>query len=269
MKTIWVVQKSRKSVAVIPSMDVNSERVKSLANEFDKNEVDSIVVEDRLPEFRFSKSMNAGIQEALKYPDISTIVLSNDDVNNIKGLNEMINTVVTNKTMMTRDIYAVPYVDGSPKIFYVTTSRLGFMWSHTLMNKAPFHAKRVLSGFGWTKNRKKFAMGAPAVKWQSDKIYSIQPFSVLSSSVLKRFMFDENFINGLEDDELGYRLWKNNIKGVTNPAWSIHHSSNVSFKEVRQGKKSNIGLCYSSDEEMVKSAEYFYDKHFRGKKLWG
>ena len=73
------------AIAVVPTMDAEGSHFVPLAGELTRLGIAIIAVEDRPPAFRFSRSMNRGISEALEYgPD--AIILSNDDVSNIVSL---------------------------------------------------------------------------------------------------------------------------------------------------------------------------------------
>ena len=237
------------AIAVVPTMDAEGSHFVPLAGELTRLGIAIIAVEDRPPAFRFSRSMNRGISEALEYgPD--AIILSNDDVSNIVSLEGMIGTV-----RHYPDSYAVPYINSKRKAFIVATRRRQFVMAHTLANRAPFHALRVLSAF----RGRKWALGAPYAGF-GDPILCVQPFAVFPADILREYQFDENFPNGLEDDELGYRMHKVGIQGLTNSRWKVDHEGGPSFRLAR--KKEKIGLYLCSDAEMVMSAEYFYRKHF-------
>ena len=263
MKIEYGCNKGRESCAVIPTMDMHQLRVRELIMELDLYGVDSLLIEDRLPEFRFSKSMNAGIDRLIADGHAKVAILSNDDISDIRGLDNMIAIVSTGA----RSAYAVPLINKEWRMSIVTTSRFEFVYNLARTRYAPFHALRVLSGYGWVTKRKHFAMGVPALPKQNGfrRFAPVQPFAVFPLEILKSHRFDENFVNGLEDDELGYRLWKDGISSVTSSNWNVKHGGAVSFKAARHGKKEKIGLYLCSDAEMIASAEYFWRKHFRHK----
>ena len=242
------------AIAVIPTIDASKDPCKSLIDEFTSWGVSCITVEDSFPTFRFSVSMNAGINYALKYLPL-TIILSNDDISGIAGLNDMIQfTIHYNKS------YAVPYVNNRKPVINVTRNRLSFIFAHTIVDHAPFYALRVLSRF----KHKKWALGTPYAGF-GHPLFSVQPFAIFPAWVLQKYQFDEHFINGLEDQELSYHLNNNDIHGDTSPDWHVDHQGSHSFRSVRQ--KQLIGLYLCNDEEMIASAEYFYRKHFEEVKI--
>ena len=259
MKIEWGRKSNSETAAVIPTADIKQARVQVLIKELAAAGVDSILVEDRLPEFRFSRSMNAGINELLKLENLRYIILSNDDICNIKGIRDMIARISEDENS-----YAQPYPNGKKPTFVVTRSRLRFVLNYALARRAPFHALRVMNGFHWLRKRRSFMMGAPAVLWDRDNIVGVQPFGIFNKSMLRNNKFDENFINGVEDDELGYRLKLAGARGITMPEWSVVHEANSSFKLATNGEKNQIGSYYITDEEMIRSAEYFYRKYFSG-----
>ena len=65
MKIEYGCDKQREACAIIPTMDMHQLRVRELIMELDLYGVDSLLVEDRLPEFRFSRSMNVGIDKLI------------------------------------------------------------------------------------------------------------------------------------------------------------------------------------------------------------
>ena len=260
MKIEYGCDKQREACAIIPTMDMHQLRVRELIMELDLYGVDSLLVEDRLPEFRFSRSMNVGIDKLINDGHANVAVLSNDDISDIRGLEQMIGIAKIGAL----SAYAVPLINKQWRMSIVTTSRFEFVYNLARTRYAPFHAIRVLNGFGWIANRKHFALGVPALPRQSGhrRFAPVQPFAVFPLEMLKTYKFDENFINGLEDDELGYRLWKDGISSITSSNWHVKHDGALSFKAAREGKKQRIGLYLCSDAEMIVSAEYFWKKHF-------
>lgn len=73
---------SRKVIVIVPTMSITGSLFEQFSNSLSKTAEQKptiISVESYGPEFNFAKSINAGIQEALKYnPDF--LILSNDDV---------------------------------------------------------------------------------------------------------------------------------------------------------------------------------------------
>jgi len=268
MKIEYGCNKERESCAVIPTMDMHQLRVRELIMELDLYGVDSLLVEDRLPEFRFSRSMNAGIDKLIKDGHANVAVLSNDDISDIRGLDGMIELIGAEITFG-KSAYAVPLINKQWRMSIVTTSRFEFVYNLARTRYAPFHAIRVMNGFGWIANRRHFALGVPALPRQSGhrRFAPVQPFAVFPLEVLKSYKFDENFVNGLEDDELGYRLWKDGISSITSSNWNVTHQSGASFRKAREGKKQRIGLYLCTDAEMIASAEYFWKKHFSQERL--
>ena len=237
------------AIAVIPTADINQERVQALIKEFERNNVDSIVVEDMLPSFRFAKSMNSGITEALKH-NVKCIILSNDDISKIEGLEEMIQYVIEHKHS-----YVHPYVNGKNMLFSVTTSEIRFALNYTIVFRAPFYAARYIRNIRRLLNHKHFAVGIPAITHKG--MVRVQPFGVFNAETLQNYKFDEHFINCLEDDELGYRLNISGIHGATNQRWRVNHGGGMSFKKAR---KNN--LYVDNIKDTLIGAVYFYNKYF-------
>ena len=258
VKIEWGINDGRAAAAVIPTADTNQNRVQSLIAELDSNGVDSLCVEDKLPEFRFARSMNRGIEELLKHGKIRCIVLSNDDISDIKGMADMLQIVAQNQ-----NIYARPHTNGENSACIVTTSRLKLIWNYSVAKKAPFYAFRIVNGLNWY-GKHHLAVTAPTFKWKSGSFVNVQPFGVFNAAVFRDNKFDENFQNGIEDLELGYRLMLAGVKGMARPEWNVRHGGSSSFKEARNLVKNCIGSYSPSDQELIRGFEYFWEKHFSG-----
>lgn len=239
MKIEWVIMKARNAVAVIPTMDVDSQRVRLLVNELDHAGVDSLLVEDRLPEFSFSRSMNRGIEQALgRNPKPDIIILSNDDIFDIKGLDDMMEYVHINGG------YAQPYVNGKRCSFVVTRSRIGYIFRYAVKRLAPFYALRHIRLFH---ARIGSNYPAPAILHGKHEIVCVQPFGVFKSESLETVKFNEEIVNGMEDDQFGYSLHViHGFRGVTKREWNVHHSRGSSFRGKTRRMKASI---YGSDEQ--------------------
>ncbi len=239
--------KGNKVIAVVPTADHTQDRVQRLQKELNAHKVDSILVENSGPTFSFSKSMNAGIKESLNHqPDC--VILSNDDVWGIEGIDGMINYVLSHDKC-----YAQPYLNGRKPVVNVTTSPLKLFFSYTLARKAPFYAYKFTLGI--MKLTSGFALGIPSLI--GNGLVSVQPFGVFKASTLEDEMFDENFHIYVEDDEFAYRLSLKGIHGQTNPSWRIRHDGGTSL-----GK----GISEDRIRLVASGASYFYTKHFKTKK---
>jgi GT2 family glycosyltransferase len=226
---------SGKKIAVIPTANVTQKRIDLLIGELQSCGVDTILVEDRLPEFSFSKSMNRGIGKALQY-NPSCIILSNDDVHGIDGLESMIDCAISNHT------YVQPYVNGKRPVYHITSIPLRVVWNYGVAKRAPLFAMNYAGKLVYKRH---FIVGIPVLIGTG--IVSVQPFGVFDVEILRKYRFDEGFRNYVEDDELGYRLYKNGIIGVTKKEWKISHDGSGTFH--------GFDVTMASE-----SAHYFYRK---------
>lgn len=256
MKRIWGSRTDSETVAVITTADASQGFVKKLTDELKGLKVDSIVIEDNTPEFVFSRSMNTGIKEALEH-DYKFIIASNDDIENIIGLEEII-------TCLKKDDrgYASPYINGVSPSQLVTQSPLQMLARFSLIQKAPIFAykrlrflKRILG--------KDFVSPVPAFSFDKNKYVNSQPFCVFNSEVLRKEMFDENFVPiGMEDTELSFRLMLHGFHGYTNNRWNVTHFNTRTFKTGYKQKRDWYVDFWNDKEERIKSTyQYFIAKH--------
>ncbi len=255
MRVIEEAVKTSSVAAVIPTMDVNQTRVKRLASELDSIGVDVLFVEDSGPTFRFARSMNAGIKALLTRPHIKYIILSNDDVYAIKRFDEMLSALRQGKGS-----YAQPYVDGVRPSFVVTDSLPRLMVNYGIRKRAPFFALRLSKAARIYGGSKKALISAPTVL-RRNEIISVQPFGLFDRKLLESELFDENFHNGVEDDDLAYRLHLRGFKGLTDPRWSISHAKGESFR--LHNTRTGAGSYYGGDRQMGENWGYFNRKHGR------
>ena len=254
MKIIWGINRERNNVAVIPTSDVRQDMTMKLLEILDREGVDSLLIEDSLPELRFSKSMNRGIDEVLKKDYVEHIILSNDDITEITCLGEMISTLSENA-----NAYIHPFVNHTSPYVIITGSPLRFLINNGIRNLSPFYSLNLILKLKWYGNRNKLWMGTPAFNFQSDKIVNVQPFGVFPAYLLRDNRFDENFVNGVEDIEFAFRLNRKGFKGITNPRWNVTHKGAASFRKFKLDNSATGN--YTSDEETLKAMKYFRSKY--------
>ena len=252
MKIKWEIDRSSEVAAVIPTMDISSEMVQNIVNELDSLSVDSLLVENSGESFSFANSMNTGIEEILKRPFVKYVILSNDDVFNVVGLKEMIKAIEEN-----RADYAQPFINGKSGTITFTSSLFKSMVNWGLRKRAPFYPIRIISMIRHINKTNKFMISAPAILWNKG-IVGVQPFAVFRRELLERFRFDEKIVNGVEDDDLTYTLWKNHYRGITKGEWNVNHMSNSSFKKINT--RSKTGGFYGNDQHIGKNWAYFSAK---------
>lgn len=252
MKIKWEIDRNREVAAVIPTMDISSEMVQNIVKELDSLCVDSLLVENSGESFSFANSMNIGIEEILKRPSVKYVILSNDDVSEVVGLKEMIEMIEENEAD-----YAQPFINGKSGAIIFTTSLFRAMINWGLRKKAPFYPIRIIKMIRQINKTKKFMISAPAILWNKG-VVGVQPFALFRRKLIERFRFDEKIINGVEDDDLTYTLWKNHYRGITKREWNVNHLSNSSFKKINT--RSKTGGFYGNDQHVGKNWAYFSAK---------
>ncbi|MDG6999401.1 MAG: hypothetical protein JRN15_09840 [Nitrososphaerota archaeon] len=238
MYITWAFDRGREIVAVIPTISTSRSDTQNLLSFLDRSGVDSVCVVDSGKGFNFSRSMNAGIKETLARHKPRLIILSNDDVSDIKGLDKMVQYLLDHGLT-----YVVPYVNGKRDYCTLTASRLRFIINYAIFRFAPLYALKLSAAVIARKGDRKLLLGAPASRLGG--FLNIQPFVILhteSLMLLKKqtgCFFDEGFLNRLEDYELAYRLNKCGIRGITNSEWSIRHvmGSSLGRKAMRENNE--------------------------------
>lgn len=224
-------------VMVVPSPDVNDTYSTNLIKNFSKFKIIFSVSKGKY--FNFSKSMNVGINTALKY-NPKWIILSNVDVEPISNFDN----IARQLNNINADIIIPRMVDENQKVHNITflnktgnfTNNLFHLFS-PLNTFLPVYSRGqfILSNIPMTKNEQFIRFIQTTYKFNnyngnldlndiqynfiSKYIYkkslyyvNIQPFSIIKSSVLKDNKFDEDFINGGEDTELAIRLLRKHYK---------------------------------------------------------
>lgn len=253
MRIKWEIDRNREVAAVIPTMNIASKTAENIVKELDLLNVDSLLVENSGESFSFANSMNTGIEEILKRPFIKYVILSNDDISDVIGLKEMIKVIEENSAD-----YAQPCVNGKSVTMIFTTSLFRSMLNWGLKKRAPFYPVRIIKMIRLINKTKRFMISAPAILWKNG-IVGVQPFAVFRRELLEKFRFDEKIVNGVEDDDLAYTLWRNHYRGITKREWNVKHKSNSSFKEINT--RSKTGGFYGNDKHIGKNWAYFSAKH--------
>lgn len=210
--------------AVIPTIDHKQPMTQHLLSELESLGSDWICVEDSGPGFNFSKSMNKGIESALKREQVKFIILSNDDLHTVIGFEGMIKTLKEGKYG-----YVCPYLNGKFHAVHLSRSLLVDVMSATVAGGAPFYvlrqrraAKKYISSSRYPiVSQKVFPMGRYAVQ--------VQPFSIFRAEILEKDKFDEDFLKHRQDGELAIRLHLKGIIGLTSKDWNVTHLNHVSF----------------------------------------
>lgn len=211
-------------ITVIPTIDHEQPMTQRILHELESLGSDWICVEDSGPGFNFSKSMNGGIEEALKNDKAKFIALSNDDLHTIVGFDDMIETLRQGNFG-----YVCPYLNGKFHAVHMSRSFVVDILSAAFGGGAPFYALRQ------RKAAKKY-ISTPRYPFVAHKVFpfgsyavQVQPFSIFRAEILKQDRFDEEFLKHRQDGELAIRLKLKGILGKTSKKWNITHMNHVSF----------------------------------------
>jgi hypothetical protein len=247
MELKWIKKGENSIVVVMPTANTEQDFTQRAIKTFREMDYDILCVQDSGSEFSFAKSMNEGINEVLKNPEYLLIGLSNDDVySDYPVLTE----AETGRALPHADVIFLK-TDNHKRNTY-TSSTLHYLFNMTVLQKAPFHALRQLKYIKSHIKHKKFIIPIPSFI----EMRCVQPTAFFYRSILKEYRFDENLKNGVEDDDLMYRLLK---KGVTfAQGGTIHHITGASFKPLKQKDSNNY---YGNKTHLLDNIVYFSDKH--------
>ena len=76
---------------------------------------------------------------------------------------------------------------------------------------------------------------------------NVQPLAFFQDNVLQEDRFDEGLVNGMEDCELAYRLYRKRIFGKTDRRWTVNHLNHYSFRlnpEALQSDEHNLAYLW-------------------------
>lgn len=254
MKIVKLLDFGRNTVAVVPTMDTILPRVSRLKKELVNMDVDMIAVEDSGPAFNFAKSMNAGIVEALSQREVKYILLSNDDIYDIRGFREMLAAIGDGGTYD----YAHPYINGTRPAAVSTRSAMKAIINFSIKKQAPFFARDKVRNARNISGIQHPLLIVPSI-FHGNEMISVQPFGLLRREILENCVFDEKFHNGMEDDDLMYRICLRGYRGITDRNWNVVHSMGASFRAINRHER--MGSYYGGDELFKKNLDYFCRKH--------
>lgn len=242
---------SSRNCVVIPLISVDSFK-KSDYYEYMRfeNNLDFVYVEDGSKDFHFSKSMNRGIDRAIDL-GYDNIILSTNNIKFNDYSDYMTFTYYIKNRLM--DGYHVAYrVNNHTNGNMITNKPFKFLLNG-ISNELPFFTLRQYMGM-------KKAGLPPFYSARTRKGFpGTMPLSIYSSNILKEYKFDENIKNSSEDIDLGYRLWKDNIKCHYIPV-NIIHRGNQSFKTINRVKNPLSG--YYDINDWSNNTRYLYKKYF-------
>jgi len=194
-------------IVVVPTKNIQSERAQNFISEIKSKSYFNppiIMVESSGPEFHFSKNMNKGIKQAMKY-NPKYIALSNDDVYPLeKGADYILIRRIIK--------YGLAYI--SP-IFVDRAGRkkvpvIGMPNYYAILSLTTFYPLIPHFAFPLLQKINTFFVSNKNMRNRDDNLYGIintQPFSIFDANILNHIGgFDEDFKNGCEDLELSMRI---------------------------------------------------------------
>lgn len=130
-----------------------------------------------------------------------------------------------------RHSYLKPLINGSPKRLIMTTSKVRFVLNYSNMRGASFYTFCIAQSLQWISPETEFMMPAPALTPDFHVMQSVRPFSVFDAEIWRHYAFDEKFRNGIEDDDLAFRLRLAGRKGRTGRSLRVFQQFSTSFRE--------------------------------------
>ena len=222
----------------------------------DNNLVDFMFVEDGSPGFHFSKSMNRGIERCLEL-DYEFITLSTNNI----SFSEQDKTFFISYMINMKELpnlpkntyYVMKMVNGNPNRNILTFSAIKYLFNG-IVSKYPFF---TLKRYWQMKKEKVPNMYVTRTSLQSG-FYGVMPFSIFSADLLRTYKFDENIKNCLEDTDLSYRLYNDEISIYIIPL-DVIHKGNASFKKLNQWNKLS---GYYNHDDYKNNLIYMYHKYY-------
>ena len=206
---IYEVEGEKDIVVVIPTANHEGEFAKNCANNIFKGQ-QIVFVESNGPFFNYARSCNYSLKYSLKY-NPKWIVLSNDDMYKIDEF-----SILKNKLLKIDDadvVFVTPTVYHSHEIS-VYTQRLLLLYRH--VNKynsirlklfKKYNIKLLVRQMNLA--RRIFMKPLYTFKLTGD-------FQIFSSNLVKNAeIFDQTFINSMEDVDFSYKVSKEKIKNTT------------------------------------------------------
>ncbi|MEM3828976.1 MAG: hypothetical protein QXP36_07175 [Conexivisphaerales archaeon] len=214
------VEGDKEVIVVIPTADFTGKYAEECRENIFKG-LHIIFVESgypRDPYFNYAHNCNVGIKKAMEY-NPKWIVLSNDDVvlGNIKALRDTLSNL-SGSFYVARNKKSEVY----GKIFIVNAPIYFFYSIYLLLRGEPSNCKlglRMIFKGLWSDNRLLHsAEGTFAYRllkmFAKPLAYhyrNFADFGIFKADLLKRYPFNESFINGEEDNELVIRMLKDGI----------------------------------------------------------
>ena len=216
---------------------------------------DIILIQDHSKQFWFSKSMNMGIQEALK-EEYKIITLSVDSISfsQPQKIFEIYNNL---KQLQTDNFVYAPkvlnnHINSHINRSGITNSGIKYLFFQTTLNVLPIYAFKK-----WNEYRKRRLLPFFVYRDEKNGFLNIMPFGIFSRHILENYQFDEKIKNSFEDSDLAYRLYRDNIVVKEIDVEVIHRGS--SFSKIN--KVNSLSGAYDV-QDYCNNINYLYRKYY-------
>lgn len=214
---VTVKGKTDNICVVIPTVSSTSDFAKRILNEAFKD-LTVIFVESGLsnPFFNFSHNCNVGFQETIERFDPEWIIYSNDDMLPVNRTEELLRQLSGNEIYLKDFVFA-----GYPSRYhsYVSNFIKPNIFNNLLNSFRKYEEKMIKKEEKhlrieylpvWNGGSSSFELLSHKILHKSlGKIINIGSFGIFNSKFIKRvkgMVFDETFINGLEDVDFSIRI---------------------------------------------------------------
>lgn len=206
---IYEVEGNKDIVIVIPTANHEGELAKNCANSIFKGQ-QIVFIESNGPFFNYARSCNYGLKYALKY-NPKWIILSNDDMYKVDDF-----SILKDKLLKTNDVdvvFVTPTIYHSHDISVYSQRLLLLLYRH--INKYNSVRLKLFKKYNITflvrqmnSTRRIFMKPIYTFKLTGD-------FQIFSFNLVKNIgIFDDTFINSMEDVDFSYKVSKEKIKNT-------------------------------------------------------
>ena len=229
MRFEWFGSSDALTVAIVPTANPSSHHTASFIQLMNRLGSSVLCVVDRLPMFKFARSLNSGLDEIAALERLECVVLSNDDITEISGYSEMCEFVKSHAKS-----YAAPFVNQHTPVFTLVRDPVDMLRRQIRQGSASrslvAFAKTSLRGYPHSARGKRVRVFPLSTRPSRHGWINVQPFAVFPSDIAREWRFDERFSNGVEDFDLAIRLNDAGVKGVTSSKWQVTHLDSKSFR---------------------------------------
>jgi GT2 family glycosyltransferase len=194
-------------IIITPTRDIKSKLAVDFINTIKSKSYYNpriVLIESSGIEFHFSRNMNMGINEALKY-NPKYIALSNDDVRPMEMYwdYKLINRIVEKQLAYVSPLFINSNGEINGPLINMPPY-LGVLFSTTFYPLIPQFTFPFIRKINSLLSNKKYNIHDSSM---FPGIINTQPFSIFHSDILKKVKgFSEDFLNGCEDFELALRI---------------------------------------------------------------